>query len=268
MTQPVGDDQSVPSGREGAPPPRRRPAIVGVGVTVVAVVAAVAALVLLLDDEPEAAPPEDLDASAPVEDAERRDDADAGPAEAADPGEEDPERDPDEAAPPRPELPEAPWAGDAVEPGPAWVRETAEWWDQYHGEWLPEAGIEPDARRCDLFLPTGFEEMSSTLAPLEFQGPLGGPPEGLHLGWWWADGTFADLELVIWDLDAPQVAPYLETEPATEYADGSLLYDHPDASSIDRLLAIAGQECFYEIRPEAMVQAGWGLELRLIATEY
>lgn len=153
---------------------------------------------------------------------------------------------------PRPRLPDAPWAGPAVAPQALGERHAAEWW----AEFMSDDG-------CSLYLPIGMEADND----LVLDGPTATRFNDVHFTWWRRDDQMWGLTIVVLPPHAANLDRYFDgSGPDITYSDGSeLRTGADDVEAMERLLAIPGEDCFYEITAYDMVSLAWGIEgLRLV----
>jgi hypothetical protein len=143
-------------------------------------------------------------------------------------------------------LPEAPWDGPAHDPNAQGERLAAEWW----AEWMTDS--------CGLYLPAGMEADND----LTLSGPTQTRLGDVQFVWDHSDRRPWGLSMAVWPTDAQHLADYFESEPYITFSDGSEIYarEGDDLLPMQRLVAIAGEDCFYEINAYDMVSVAWGTE--------
>jgi hypothetical protein len=157
-------------------------------------------------------------------------------------------------------APPAPWDTEPVRPT-GYLADVAR-------EWAAKS------RTCDLYAPIAVESQA--------QLRNGKPIEQVQEGWFWFGWTGADSEsessdaafanVGIWPVDDPPgvLDLYLDSgEEPRAYRDGSKMYfSEPVGGEDGRLIAIAGQDCYYEVRASDDVTMSWMLgSLRPIDVE-
>jgi hypothetical protein len=119
-------------------------------------------------------------------------------------------------------------------------------------------GIPEDTYDCKLYAPVGLETAETGIS---LTGAWWSPEltriGDFTFGWEDASGE-AFTTVSVWPSDSQAVVRYFDEDPdGQEYADGSVLR----TAGLDMLLAVPGQDCFYELRPEFMVALSWTLDL-------
>lgn len=137
---------------------------------------------------------------------------------------------------PMPELPSAPWDDDPIAP-PSFLADMAGW-PESHGF------------NCRLLAPTELQEGNWDV------NPVGGYRTGELLTSVEAEGAHAYISY--WDLDNGNVLRFFEPGVwQQEYSGGGVARRLDD----DVLLAIPGEDCFYEISGVFDFEAGWFMAL-------
>jgi len=147
------------------------------------------------------------------------------------------EVEPESAAAPEPQLPSAPW-DEAPVPPPAFVSDAA-------GAWALHVGW------CNMLAPTSVDAAGQDWH-IEFLGVFRTGQADFSIS---GDGT--EIGLSIWPLDEPEVQRYFEPDVSEQrYAGGSL---QKSLDAEHRLIAIPGEECFYELSLREWNMASLGM---------
>lgn len=176
------------------------------------------------------------------------------------PSEPEPEPEPESELDPEPDSEESPTPDPPGDPGPLpapWdtapvepeghLREVA---DRYYNS------AEPGWSGCKLYAPTELE--SGMDAEPAFWSPIWTRVGSFEFAWESTTGHPVTF-VAIWPSDSRSVSRFFDEDPeGTTYADGSVLRRGGEFG--ESLLAIPGQDCFYELRPESMVAIDWTFE--------
>ena len=144
---------------------------------------------------------------------------------------------PESAEAPEPQLPSAPW-DEAPVPPPAFVSDAAGAWALHEG-W------------CNMLAPTAVDAAGQDWH-IEFLGVFRTGQADFSIS---GDGT--EIGLSIWPLDEPEVQRYFEPDVNEQrYAGGSV---QKSLDAEHRLIAIPGEECFYELSLREWNMASLGM---------
>ena len=147
------------------------------------------------------------------------------------------EADPESAEAPEPQLPSAPW-DEAPVPPPAFVSDAA-------GAWALHVGW------CNMLAPTAVDAAGQDWH-IEFLGVFRTGQADFSIS---GDGT--EIGLSIWPLDETEVQQYFEPDVNEQrYAGGSV---QKSLDAEHRLIAIPGEECFYELSLREWNMASLGM---------